>query len=104
MAFMKNDDGKPDLTLLPYVSLANIAFVLAYGERKYSRDNWRAGSVERYVRAALRHLHDYADPTSPWYDSESRYSHLAHAGASILLALALEQDEPEVEDEYDSEA
>lgn len=100
MAWMKDHDGKPDLTMLPYDAIANIAFVLSYGASKYSRDNWRDGDSGSYVAAALRHLHAYTDPSYPNEDSETGYSHLAHAGASILFAIALEAKEHE----YDSEA
>lgn len=61
-----------------------------YGEQKYSRDNWRHVAQDRYVKAAFRHLVDYA--SGKMFDEESKQSPLAHAVCCMLFILALERE------------
>ena len=91
--FMKDDYAKPDLTLIPYNGLVAVAMAMEYGAKKYSRDNWRKGDAQRYVAAALRHLHAWSDPDWSVCDQESGESHLAHAACCILFAIHLEGEE-----------
>jgi hypothetical protein len=83
----KGDAGKVRLDLLPFAALEDVARVLEYGAKKYSPQGWRhvADGHDRYVAAALRHLHAYAGGEAT--DRESGLSHLAHAACSILFAL-----------------
>jgi hypothetical protein len=84
----KHDDGKAPLSLLPTAALGPIAEVLAFGAKKYSPTNWKhVRPGRRYLDAALRHLHAFADGEDN--DTESGLSHLAHAGACVLFAIAL---------------
>lgn len=83
---MKFDKGKPDLSMIPYEFLEEVAQVLMYGEKKYLRDNWQIGSDwSRAMSAAERHLKKY------WWvadnDDESDLSHLAHAACNILFLI-----------------
>jgi len=94
LAWRKERDGKPEMSLLPAEALFETAYVFAYGARKYSRDNWRrAPSHVPYIDAALRHLYRHIEgfPTPLPRDEESGLPHLAHAAACILIALALEK-------------
>lgn len=83
---VKFDGDKPRWDLLPLDALDDVAAVFTYGAKKYDTYNWlndmRYG---RYIAATFRHLRDY------WLgqdnDSESGLSHLAHAGANILMLL-----------------
>ena len=83
----KGDAGKVRLDLLPFAALEDVARVLEYGAAKYQPQGWRAvaDGHDRYVAAALRHLHAYAGGEVS--DRESGLSHLAHAACSILFAL-----------------
>ena len=84
----KDDDGKNPLSLLPGDALGPIAEVLAFGAKKYAPGNWRkVRPGRRYLDAALRHLHAFADGEDN--DPESGLSHLAHAGCCVLFAIAL---------------
>lgn len=86
-AAWKGDAGKVRLDLLPFAALEDVARVLEYGAKKYQPQGWRhvADGHDRYVAAALRHLHAYAG--GEVLDRESGLSHLAHAACSILFAL-----------------
>ena len=101
----KYDQGKPPLSLLPNAGLRAIAQVLRVGAEKYSPQNWRhVRPGRRYLDAALRHLHAFADGEDN--DPEDGLGHLAHAGACVLFAIALHaqgvsvrwEDEDEDED------
>ena len=78
----KNDEGKPDFSLIPYYIQEEQARVLMHGARKYGRDNWMKGfDFNRLMRAAQGHL------LSWWWvddnDPETGLSHLAHARCMI---------------------
>lgn len=53
---IKNDSGKPDLSLIPYCSMIEEARALEVGMRKYGRYNYCGGmELSRIVGALLRH-------------------------------------------------
>ena len=58
MSGRKDDQGKPDYSLLPWDSVDEIIRVLQFGVQKYSRDNWQAvpDGLRRYSNAAMRHI------------------------------------------------
>jgi len=84
---MKQDVGKPDLAALPLDALTIVARVFQHGNGKYGLDNWLSQDVatlRRYAAACLRHL--AARQRGEILD-ESGLPHLAHAVASLLIAL-----------------
>lgn len=86
----KDDSQKIDWTLLPFDALESVVRVLAFGARKYSRDNWRQvpGGRERYLAAALRHI--VAILRGEKIDPESGEPHTAHlACCAIFLCSTL---------------
>jgi hypothetical protein len=84
----KHDHGKPRLSLLPYAALEAAAHVMAHGADKYGERNYRQGmDAQRYVDAALRHLHQH---TWQGPKDESGLPHLAHALASLMIAIDLD--------------
>lgn len=90
---VKADQEKSRVELIPFVALERIGEVLAYGAKKYSRDNWRQGSGLAWTRllgAALRHL--YAWGRGENADPETGYSHLAHAACCVVFLLAYENE------------
>ena len=88
--FVKHDQGKPRLDLLPPVAIELVGEVLAHGAEKYDADNWRkVDDRRRYLGAALRHLMAYARGED--IDPDSGLSHLAHASASTLFLLEAQE-------------
>jgi hypothetical protein len=83
----KHDAGKPDLRLLPFAELSEVARVLTFGAAKYSEGGWRhvPNARQRYLSAALRHLGAYADGEE--LDAESGLHHVAHAACCLLFLL-----------------
>lgn len=82
----KKDQGKPPMYLLPSAALFEIAKVLDFGATKYSAENWRKGlKWSQLYNAIFRHMFAHKDGED--LDSETKISHLAHAGCSILFLL-----------------
>ena len=88
--FVKHDEGKRRLELVPWDAINEITKVLEFGANKYSDNNWCRGAAwSRYWSACMRHL------TAWWMgesnDAETGYSHLAHAGCCIVFLIAYEK-------------
>lgn len=94
---IKNDEGKPDFTLIPQVALQCVAKVLTLGAKKYSAYNWKnsiPGERDRKTRllaSVLRHIN--AHLRGEVLDDESGLPHLAHAASTILMVLELQLEE-----------
>lgn len=95
----KFDEGKPDLSLLPYSALAEIAKAMMVGEKKYGRYNYLSKlEAGRLTAACARHLFK-------WYqgedtDPETDISHLGHAGANIVMLLNLLATDNLIDDRF----
>lgn len=86
MPAIKFDGGKPQLSMIPVSALEAEARVLAFGAAKYGRSNWKAGmDWTRYLDAALRHMHAFADGED--VDPESGEPHLAHARCCLAFLI-----------------
>src|ERR1700744_3999003 len=69
---VKHDSDKPDFTFVSWEMMEALARVRAFGEKKYSRDNWKLGGknwILRNIAACLRHLFKHLSGET--YDSES---------------------------------
>lgn len=87
--FVKHDEGKARLELLPPLALIEVAHVLAHGAAKYGADNWhKCEDTSRYIGAALRHI--LAHMRGETNDSETGRLHLAHAICGLLFVAELE--------------
>ena len=91
----KHDADRARWDLLPWSAAREIVRVLQFGAAKYGDDNWRhvTDARRRYFSAAIRHL-------AAWWDGEKRdpesgLPHLAHAGASILFLLVIDEESRE---------
>lgn len=85
---IKRDQTKPPMADLPLAALEEVSKVFGYGNAKYEQDNWTkvdVATLRRYVGACLRHL--TALQSGERLDPESGLPHLAHACASLLIAL-----------------
>lgn len=78
------DDGKSMVQLVDSTFIEAIGHVMAFGAKKYARENWRGGiHLTRLVGSVLRHT--YAFMRREDKDPESGLPHLAHAGASLMM-------------------
>lgn len=85
----KHDSQKVRVELLPFTALEEVGKAFTYGAKKYADHNYRRGMAwSRLLGAALRHLFAWARGEAA--DAESGLSHLAHAGACVLMLLDAE--------------
>lgn len=85
---VKADGGKAPMGDLDLSVLEVVSRVFGYGNAKYNEDNFLNSDVatlRRYVGACLRHL--AARQRGQILDPESGLPHVAHAIASLMIAL-----------------
>lgn len=88
-AFMKFDDKKPRMQLVPASLGIACAEALTYGAKKYKVNNWRnATDIESYISALTRHMDAWRSGED--LDPESGLSHLSHAAANLAFIIELE--------------
>ncbi len=87
--FLKNYEGKPMLSLLPWAEIEQVAKVADHGAEKYSRDNWKNGKPDDYLSAALRHVSARAQGNRI---DESGHPNLAHAICDLLFVLWMDNN------------
>lgn len=84
----KHDSGteKPSMGLLPQAALREVAKVMDFGAKKYTKHNWRNGfDHSRLYDAILRHVGAYIDGED--LDPETGLSHIAHATCGCLFLM-----------------
>ena len=97
---IKHDSGKPDLSMISYELLEEVARVREFGAKKYSRNNWKNGfKVTRSLAATLRHI--YLFLSGETHDPESGLSHLGHAVCGLEHAIYDMKNHPENDDRKD---
>lgn len=95
----KHDAGKAPMHLISYTAMTEIAGALAYGAQKYGEYNYRSGiKYSRIYSAILRHL--FAWFAGQDNDPESGLSHLAHAGAGIVMLIDTHHLNPNFDDRW----
>ena len=91
------NDGKPDFSLIPLVTLEDEARVWMYGRAKYAAWNWAKGMPWSVPLAcALRHL--AAFQRGEECDPESGLPHLAHAMCNLRMLTLFANTYPEGDD------
>jgi hypothetical protein len=80
------DDGKPDLSLIPFVAEVAMAHAFMYGAKKYGRYNYCKGhDLSQLVASAKRHISKFYAGED--LDSESGVHHLGHAMVNLAMIL-----------------
>lgn len=85
---VKYDAKKPRFDLVPPTALLEVARVMTYGAQKYGNDNYLKGEMiapARLIAACMRHVN--AALRDEATDPETGLLHLAHAAASLLMAV-----------------
>ena len=82
-------DGKPRISLFPVEAIRAIAVVLTEGATRYLPWNWlkEPAPWSVYLDALRRHLDAWAVRDDD--DARTGFSHLAHAGANLMILLTL---------------
>jgi len=94
------DDGKAPLAVLPWAALDAMAFVQAYGHKKYGNFyNYKKGmEVSRHLSCAIRHIRDYMNGHDK--DHESGLNPLAHSMVRLAFVLENLADGTAIDDRY----
>jgi len=89
---VKFDGDKVDLSLLLSLNdaLSEVARLMEYGAKKYSRDNWKKvpEGYTRYTAALMRHL--MTEPGEVDFESDIPHDVAVAANALFRLQLRLE--------------
>jgi hypothetical protein len=95
----KNDQGKAAWYLMPWDALEEILRAFEFGAEKYGPWNFRNGMKwSRPFSALCRHI--FAWWRGEDNDPESGLSHLAHAGACVVMLLVYIRNNPDQDDRY----
>lgn len=96
---LKFDNTKPDLSDIPLEAMYTMGAAFTYGQKKYSKNNFRNGhKVSRCLAAAIRHIYQHLDGQTN--DTESGELHLGHAMASLAMAIYSFKMYPENDDRF----
>lgn len=83
---IKHDAEKPDLSLVSFAALNEVAKVMTYGKQKYAAHNWRLGLKNtRLVASSLRHITAYMMGEDK--DPETGLSHISHAICGLMMLM-----------------
>lgn len=93
---IKQDAGKPRLSLVPTQILWDVAEVREWGVANKYKDinSWKGVEKQRIIDAAYRHFILYKDDTSSVAE-DSRISHLKHCACNIAFLCDMEMRELE---------
>lgn len=93
----KHDLGKSDFSQVSLELMEAVSRVRMFGEKKYSRGNWKLGfKVTRSLSASLRHIFQFLSGETN--DPESGLCHLWHAACSLEHAIFDMKNHPENDD------
>lgn len=89
---IKQDRGKVRVDLVEPSFIMSVARIMTYGieEQYYLEDSWKEvpNAINRYYAALMRHILAWRGGND--YDDQSRFHHLAHAAANIMMLLWFE--------------
>lgn len=92
--------GKPPLSMVESSLIEEVAKVLDFGSRKYSRNNWRKGlKFNSVIDSILRHLLAFKDGQD--LDPESGLSHLGHIGCNLQFLIYYMKNNKDMDDRLD---
>lgn len=98
----KNDGAKPDLSLIPYISLVEHAKAFMVGEKKYGRYNYCKGhKASQLVAAMMRHATAYFNGEE--HDPVDGQHHLGSVMACCSMLLRQKELGTLIDDRYKPE-
>jgi hypothetical protein len=96
---LRFNSGKAELDQVPTSLQFAAAKVLMYGEKKYSKNNWRKGMKWTIVYNCLqRHLLKWLD--GEHLDDESNLPHTYHMAANVAMLIEYEQTAKSFDDRF----
>lgn len=95
----KEDTQKPDLTDVPMDAMWEMGKAFTYGQRKYTKNNFREGMhVSRQIAGAIRHIYQHLDGET--LDPETNSMHLGNAMANLAMAIYNLKNNPHLDDRF----
>lgn len=95
----KFDNEKPQIDLIPYEAIEEIAKVLTFGATKYNVANWADGiEMRRLLSATFRHLGKFNAGED--MDDESLTLHLGNAAANLCFAIWMYKNRPDLDNRW----
>lgn len=80
----RRNDGKPELSYVDMNCLIPCASVLAFGAKKYSRNNWKKGMpVTKILDSLMRHIGDLQN--GKVLDEESKLAIIGHIQCNAMF-------------------
>lgn len=92
----KFDGAKAPLCLIDPAFTEQVARVLAIGEGKYGKNNWRGLQTERLLSAVKRHVLEIEKGND--IDEETGEPHAAHAASGLMFIEWIRRNRPEQDD------
>lgn len=81
---LRFNEGKTEWSLVDFKSIESLPKVLAFGAKKYSRNNWKKGlDLDQILDSASRHL--FALMSGEINDPESGLPHAGHILCNIMF-------------------
>ena len=78
------NEGKPQFSLLDLNSMEPGVRVLAFGAKKYARNNWKKGLVfSEILDSMMRHIAELQEGN--WLDEDSGLPHIGHLQCNSLF-------------------
>jgi len=94
---LRYNQGKVNWSLVDFKSLEPMVDVLAYGTKKYSRDNWRLGMpATQIIESMLRHTFSLLN--GEFIDNESLCYHVGHIQCNAMFLAYVLAEKPEFND------
>lgn len=91
MSGKKNDDGKPDMALIPAAAALEEAHLWADGKKKYSAYNWYDGILYMRILSAMeRHLTLLKAGIDFDYETKRHHGAALRCGSAMLIQFTLE--------------
>jgi hypothetical protein len=88
----RHNEGKLSWTILDYKALKPLVRVMMYGEKKYSRHNWKNGmDMQVIFDCAMRHLVDLMNGET--IDHESGLPIIGHLMSNCMMIAHYQQKE-----------
>lgn len=98
---IKDDDGKAQFHLTPFIAMEGAGRVLAFGAKKYEDHNWRKGmDWSRMFDAAMRHMVQFWQGQDN--DPETGLPHINHALVCLMFLSEYQATETGTDDRYGS--
>lgn len=99
---VRDDAGKPDMSLLDADAMEGTAAVLSFGAKKYAKHNWKKGMPwGRVIGSMLRHTFKFMSGED--VDKESGLPHVDHIACNAMFLQNYYRNKKNLDDRFKDE-